>query len=130
MLADPNTNKDIVDFLSGKGFLLNKPGEAVPHQYPHCWRCHNPVIFRATWQWFARMDPTAGGGETAKVDLRKIALAEDIERTQWNPPWGQNRIHGMIEARPDWCLSRQRVWGVPIPAFRCTECGKDLLDPR
>jgi isoleucyl-tRNA synthetase len=103
--------------------LLNKPGESIRHQYPHCWRCKNPIIFRATDQWFARL---GDAGDAAS--LRQRAL-DEIGRTQWIPAWGENRIRGMIEARPDWCLSRQRVWGVPIPAFRCDECGKDLLEP-
>jgi isoleucyl-tRNA synthetase len=117
-----DANPEIVADLAARGLLLNKPGETVRHQYPHCWRCHNPIIFRATEQWFARL-----GDATDETSLRHRALAE-IAKTQWIPAWGENRIRGMIEARPDWCLSRQRVWGVPIPAFRCTKCGKDLLD--
>ena len=116
-------NPKIVQRLADTGFLLNKPGQTVRHQYPHCWRCKKPIVFRATEQWFARL-----GDATDPTSLRAEALAE-IGETQWIPAWGENRIRGMIEARPDWCLSRQRVWGVPIPAFRCGKCGKDLLEP-
>jgi isoleucyl-tRNA synthetase len=118
-----DANPRIVEELAARGLLLNKPGETIKHSYPCCWRCKNPIIFRATEQWFARL----GEADDPK-SLRHDALVE-IGKTQWIPTWGENRIRGMIEARPDWCLSRQRVWGVPIPAFRCTSCGKDLLDP-
>jgi isoleucyl-tRNA synthetase len=119
-----DANPEIVADLAARGLLLNKPGDTVRHSYPHCWRCHNPIIFRATEQWFARL-----GDASDETSLRHRALAE-IARTQWIPAWGKDRIGKMIEARPDWCLSRQRVWGVPIPAFRCTKCGKDLLDAK
>jgi isoleucyl-tRNA synthetase len=115
-------NPKVVSALAETGYLLNKPGESVRHSYPHCWRCKNPVIFRATAQWFARLGDLGEAGS-----LREKSLAE-IDKTTWIPAWGHDRIHGMIAARPDWCLSRQRVWGVPIPAFRCGECEEAVFD--
>jgi isoleucyl-tRNA synthetase len=88
--------------------------EFIKHPYPHCWRCKKPVIFRATEQWFISVD---------KDNLRGRAL-EQIGNTNWFPGWGENRIRGMVESRPDWCISRQRSWGVPIPAFSCKKCGR------
>jgi isoleucyl-tRNA synthetase len=110
-------NPKIVEFLQSNGRLLGHG--SLSHSYPHCWRCKNPVIFRATEQWFVSMETN---------DLRTEALAE-IGRVQWIPAYGRDRINGMIENRPDWCLSRQRVWGVPIPGFTCTRCRSVLADP-
>jgi isoleucyl-tRNA synthetase len=105
----------IIAMLAQRGALLKE--ERLAHSYPHCWRCKRPVIFRATEQWFISME---------KEGLRKAAL-NAIEQVRWIPPWGRDRIHGMIESRPDWCISRQRSWGVPIPAVYCKNCNEANL---
>jgi isoleucyl-tRNA synthetase len=117
-------NPVIVKLLGDHGALLgNHP---YKHSYPHCWRCHNPVIFRATEQWFIRVDavPT-----DSPKSLRQEAL-DEIHKVKWIPSWGEERIYEMIEQRPDWCVSRQRFWGVPIIVFFCEGCGKQLEDYR
>ncbi len=111
-------NPLIVERLQANGRLLGH--FSLNHSYPHCWRCKSPVIFRATEQWFVSMETN---------ELRQEALAE-IGRVRWIPAYGRDRITGMIENRPDWCLSRQRVWGVPIPGFTCTGCRGVLAEPR
>ena len=109
-------NPEIVAFLEERGSLVQ--GGKETHSYPTCWRCKNPIIFRATEQWFVALD---GEGR-----LRERALAA-IARVKWFPAWGQERIHNMIATRPDWCISRQRLWGVPITAFYCRGCGKAAM---
>jgi isoleucyl-tRNA synthetase len=115
-------NPIIVKLLADHGALLGH--HPYRHTYPHCWRCHNPVIFRATEQWFIKMDQAAHG---ATKSLRTEAL-EEIHTVKWIPGWGEDRIYEMIEKRPDWCVSRQRFWGVPIIVFFCDACGKQLDD--
>jgi isoleucyl-tRNA synthetase len=114
-------NASIIELLKARGVLMAEA--KIEHSYPHCWRCHNPVIFRATEQWFISME--------AKVEdstLRQRSL-DEIKKVKWIPAWGEERISNMIAERPDWCISRQRVWGVPIAVFFCEGCGK-LLDTK
>ncbi len=110
-------NGPITQALEDKGLLLARA--SISHSYPHCWRCKQPVIFRATPQWFISME---------KNELRKRSLSA-IDQVQWIPHWGRERIYGMIENRPDWCVSRQRAWGVPITVFTCDQCGAPHMTP-
>jgi isoleucyl-tRNA synthetase len=122
-----DANQPIIDLVRSRGALLHT--EKTEHSYPHCWRCHNPVIFRATEQWFISMEtPMPRGNSSAKKDTLRTRALSEIKNVKWDPAWGEERMSNMIATRPDWCISRQRVWGVPIAVFLCESCGKPLND--
>jgi len=120
-----DANAPIMELVKSRGALLHS--EKTEHSYPHCWRCHNPVIFRATEQWFISMETPMPSGQ-GKHDTLRTRTLEEIKHVKWDPAWGEERLSNMIQTRPDWCISRQRVWGVPIAVFLCESCGKPLND--
>jgi isoleucyl-tRNA synthetase len=147
------SNPVIIELLKEKGALLS--ATSFEHSYPHCWRCHNPVIVRATEQWFIAMDtpmptpssegvilsgaPERAAGESNGAESKDLRLPsvptlrqralDEIKTVKWDPAWGQERITNMVATRPDWCISRQRIWGIPIAVFLCGKCGEPLNNP-
>ncbi|MHB1701576.1 MAG: isoleucine--tRNA ligase [Acidobacteriaceae bacterium] len=137
-------NAPIIELLKSRGVLMGR--QDIHHSYPHCWRCHNPVIFRATEQWFISMEtPMIEPALTKQEELQRLAgittripgakttfrqrALDEIKRVAWDPSWGQERISNMVAGRPDWCISRQRIWGVPIAVFLCQKCHEPLKSP-
>ncbi len=121
------SNPVIIELLKEKGALLSST--IYEHSYPHCWRCHNPIIVRATEQWFIGMETPMATSEGKETTFRQRAL-DEIKQVVWDPAWGEERISNMIATRPDWCISRQRIWGVPIAVFLCEKCGEPLNDKK
>ena len=121
-------NPIIIELLKERGALMGR--HDLTHSYPHCWRCHKPLIFRATEQWFISMEtPVLSPKEKIQTTFRQRAL-DEIKRVQWDPSWGQDRISNMVATRPDWTISRQRIWGVPIAVFLCNSCHEPLNDSK
>jgi isoleucyl-tRNA synthetase len=119
-------NQPIIDLIAASGALLGRSD--IYHSYPHCWRCHHPVIFRATEQWFIAIDTPMQNPDGSPTTFRQRALDEIKNSVKWDPAWGVERIANMIATRPDWCISRQRVWGVPIAVFLCESCHAPYRD--
>lgn len=120
-------NAPIIELVATKTALMGRHN--LEHKYPHCWRCHNPLIFRATEQWFIGMETPVLSPKGAGTTFRERAL-DEIKRVVWDPSWGEERISNMIATRPDWCISRQRIWGVPIAVFLCEKCHEPLNDAK
>jgi len=118
-------NPLIIELLRERGALLGH--SEIHHSYPHCWRCHRPVIFRATEQWFIGLETPVLRADGSETTFRQLTI-EEIAKVTWDPAWGQERITNMIVTRPDWCISRQRIWGVPIAVFLCTSCHAPIED--
>ena len=118
-------NPVIIAMLVERGALLGSGN--LEHSYPHCWRCHNPVIFRATEQWFISLETPVKRADGSDTTFRQLTI-EEIDKVTWDPAWGKERITNMIATRPDWCISRQRIWGVPIAVFMCEGCNQPIID--
>jgi isoleucyl-tRNA synthetase len=118
-------NPVIVAMLEERGALLASCD--LEHSYPHCWRCHKPVIYRATEQWFIGIETPVKRADGTETTFRQLAI-EEIDKVVWDPAWGKERITNMIATRPDWCISRQRIWGVPIAVFLCEKCNQPVID--